>query len=770
MSFHLDPIWSYPLVILAILGLVALVLVTYPPRVRHLPVPWRRGLLGLRLATAVVLGLAMLRPEIQYEERDEKQRVMDVLCDASRSMTTRDAPGGLTRREALIKTLGDAGDLLSELEKKIDIRYYDFSDSLTPVETLSPDAKGPQTAMGAALDQTLKETDREQLVGILMLGDGAQRALPPLETPPRQVASRIGSHPTHRVPISTIVFGSTELKGAVDLAIEDVLVAPEPFVKTTVPVTARLTTFGAVGRELTVRVLLEDRTGKAPGETGPLVELPISRNAEPFLKVTPTKNNEVIPIELSFVPELPGEFKLAVRVETTDGELKLTNNEQATIISVRKGGVKIAYFDKPYWEQKYIQLANRSKKIDIDFVPIRPTPYVGQNHLDPQMFKPGEYDAYIIGDVPAAVFGKNLLGELANRINEGAGLLMLGGFHTFGAGGYRNTELEPLLPVRLLGNAPTGGQVSEADHYLQDLKMLPTRQGLAHFIMRLDSPAKNLERWQNLPPLQSANRLEQKNAAVQVLAATDANYPRAGVPLLFTHEIGAARVMAFAGDTTWQWVMAGHEEEHQRFWQQMILYLARKEMDGEQAVWARVNPRSYSPNQSVQVEFGARDEHGLPIPGAEFKPIVIAPEKTDEKQKQKQEQSLNPRQSGDTHLADFTGTSEPGDYWVRVSGSKNGSSLGPDGWTRFLVNSRDLELDHPAADPELMKDIANATGGRFLRPEELKDYLQELLDDPPQSLVSRITRTRLWDNWWFLCLFVGLMSLEWFFRKRRGLV
>jgi hypothetical protein len=159
---------------------------------------------------------------------------------------------------------------------------------------------------------------------------------------------------------------------------------------------------------------------------------------------------------------------------------------------------------------------------------------------------------------------------------------------------------------------------------------------------------------------------------------------------------------------------------------------------------------------------GARNEQGLPIADADLKPFVIAPEKP--------EAALTPRQSGETHLAEFTATTKPGDYWVRVSGTKDGTSLGPDGWTRFLVSSRDLELDHPAADPELMRDIASATGGRFLRPEELNGYLEELLNDPPQTLLSRITRTRLWDNWWFLCLFVGLMSLEWYFRKRRGLV
>jgi hypothetical protein len=316
---------------------------------------------------------------------------MLVLNDVSRSMTTRDAPGGLTRRDALIKTLSDSEDLLSLLGEKIEIRYFDYADALTPVDSLSSEAGGPQTAMGAILEQAMKEVSREQLVGLLLLGDGAQRALPPLEISPREVAARIGNHPTHRVPISTIVFGSTELEGAVDVSVEDVIVAPEPFVKTTVPVNARIRAFGAAGKELTVRVLLEDRTGKQPGETGPLIELPATRNARPVLQITPTKNNEVIPVELSFVPDLPGEFKLAIRVETIDGELKLTNNEQATIISVRKGGVKIAYFDKPYWEEKFIQRANRSQKIDIDFVSIRPVPFLSSNRIDPQMFKPGEY-------------------------------------------------------------------------------------------------------------------------------------------------------------------------------------------------------------------------------------------------------------------------------------------------------------------------------------------------------------------------------------------
>ena len=734
-----------------------MVLATYPRRVRHLPVFYRRLLLGLRLAAVVVLALAMLRPAIQLSETDKKSAVLIVLTDASRSMNTKDGPGAVTRRQALLKTLAECDGQLAALGDEIEVRYFDFAEQLSAVEKPSEDADGKQTAIGAAMESLLKETQAKRIIAVYLLSDGAQRAVAPYDVDPRAIARRLGEL---QVPVNTIPHGGSGLTGStLDLAVEDLQVSPVVFEKKTVPVSAKVRVLGAAGRKLTVRLLVEDRTGKGPREAGEMKVPPAAKNTVPAKQIETSGSTDVIPVELSYVPQTAGEFKIALEVVAVDGELKKSNNSQQTIISVRKGGINVAYFDKVRPEQTFLRKVNRSDKIQLDFQLVREGKFKHLTEIDPEMFKPGKYDAYIIGDVSADVFGPTLLRQLAARVDEGAGLLMTGGYRSFGPGGYAGTPLDDLLPVEMSpAEIDSVDDVSGDLHHLKPLKMLPTALGLQRFVMRLDTPSKNLERWESLPPLEGANKLRKKVGLVEVLAETSD-----GIPLLFTHEVGQARVMALAVDTTFAWYLAGQRDAHQRFWRQVILWLAHKEMDSDQPIWVRVEPRNFAPKQRVALRFGARTEEGQPITDADFTVEVTNPAG--------EKQQLTPSQSGKDNSAEFVDSQTPGDYWVRVAASKGGKSLGFDASTRFIVDARDLEMDNPAADLALLEEISVLTGGTSMPPEQLPSHLDNLLEEGMLNTeVTKLSRITLWDNWPFLLVFVAIMSVEWYIRKRRGLV
>jgi uncharacterized membrane protein len=767
--FVLEPVWSWPLATLVATVLLLLVLMTYPPRLRHLPVRSRRFLIGLRLFAALLLVVAMLRPELRFTEHLKSETTFAVLIDSSRSMTTPDGPNNVTRRQAALQKLATSREQFEALGKLTTIRYFDFDSELRSLDqvpqTGSPPAEaanGDQSAIGHTLESLERQLQGERLIGALILSDGAHRALPPLDSDPRSIATRLAQMP---VPLFPVPFGESAVTGnSPNIAVEDLTVSPVVSVKNTVPVSTKIRIDGLPEQEFTVQLLVEDRTGRTSDQDGELKVPPAGNGAQPSIRIKATRNSQSIPVELTFVPELAGEFRIAVRVAPLDGELKTTDNERQTLLTVRKGGVSVAYFDTARDEQIYIRQINASQQIQLDYFWARVGEFSALSQIQPDLFREGRYDVYIIGDVPAEAFGPDNLRSLARRVSDGAGLLMTGGFYSFGAGGYGappTDQLEPLLPVLVKPQqAQSAGQFDQSLQIERELQMLPTEAGLRHFVMRL-STQDNLAAWQKLPPLFGAMKLERRNALVDVLARSDD-----GTPLLFALGRGTSRVMAFAGDTTWRWYTHYPDDfraEHQRFWRQLIMWLARKELDTEQPVWVQVDPRNFDPGSLVPIELGVRDNDGQPVTDAEVNVRLRQPDGT--------ERDLAALRSGDRWLAEFGETDRPGIYRVAVSATRNGQVVPAEATARFMIDSRDLELDNPAADPTLLEDLALATGGRTVAPEQLDDFLRELIDrDAAQLEDKRVTRLTLWDNWPFLLAFVLSISAEWFVRKRHGLV
>lgn len=754
MSLSVEPIWPWPVVLLLTSGLAALVVVTYRAQLKALPVGYARLLLGLRLAAVVVLAFAMFRPAIQTSARDESRLQLLVLSDTSRSMNTADMPGNVSRFQAVRTELEKSAAQWKEWSERIEVRQFDFTRELAEFAPQQKEGQGDQTDFGRTLEGVVRETRDKRTLGVVIFSDGAHRAVPPF-VDPLTAARKLADQ---QIPIYGVGFGASSLSNAsLDIGIEDLVIPEMVFEKSRVPVKAKLRASGASGRKVRVRVLVEDRAQKRLDESGELKPAPVGPQTKPVQEFEIRGNSEVIPVELSFEATVSGEVKIALQAEPIEQELLTGNNQRETIITVKQGGMNVAYFDVPRTEQRWLRAVSGADKIQVDFQEVRGGRFAPQTKIDPSWFQRGRYDVYIIGDVRAEIFGTELLQLLAQRLEEGAALLMTGGMQNFSVGGYANSPIADWLPVELnAADARPSGKINASTQMMGPQRMVPTERGVRQYVMQLGPTDKNMALWQALPPLKGSTRLKPLNELVDVWAATPD-----GTPLLMTSTIQRSRVAAFAGDTTYLWWTVGNEPElHQRFWRQLILWLAKKEADTDQPVWVQVSPRTYAPGSTVSMTFGARGQDGAPLEDIEFRVEVTRPDG--------QKFPLPAVKGNPDSTAEFDKVTVPGDYWVRVSAIQDGKPFAFDAFTRFIVDARDLELDYPSADYDFLKQLSSLTGGVLLKPEEVEGLFSRLKE--ARTDLTRVELTTLWDNWGLLLVFVSLMSLEWFLRKRRGLV
>jgi hypothetical protein len=256
--------------------------------------------------------------------------------------------------------------------------------------------------------------------------------------------------------------------------------------------------------------------------------------------------------------------------------------------------------------------------------------------------------------------------------------------------------------------------------------------------------------------LDGANKLHNLAAGAIVLA--DAGEDK---PILVAHHFGDGRVMAFAGDSTWRWWMRGFESAHKRFWRQIILWLSHKDQAAEGNVWIRMAQRRFAPLQRVEFTVGANSPSGDPIPDAEYKAEIVLPDGV--------RRPLALVRQEDQMAGSFRDTQTAGDYVVEVTARQKDKLLG-NTRARFLVFQQDLELDNASADVPTMESLATMTGGQSLAPEQLPELIQRIIDKTQSLEVQQETKKTFWDTWSFFLTMIGLLTIEWYLRKRWGLV
>ncbi len=718
------------------------------------------AVLALRMLAFLLAILAILRPALGVPDRNSPRRQLLVAVDVSKSMTIVDEGDNQSRWAYLLKLLKDSRASIDELQDKqsVDVVFYRFAGDTTaaqPDDLGQPD--GNRTDIGAMLRTLYEQRDQRRRLGLLVLSDGADNGT---SRPPALVeAPRWRTNPA--CPIYTFAFGNKATDDRTrDIEVTTITTQPsEP-----VPVKARMTvvvTIDAPGFEnqrARVHLLFDDKEVMAPQS----VPLPLTRGNE--IKLTAN------------APDKPGEIKVTVRVDPGPGETIVTNNEISTFVTISKEGLSVLLVDRPRdgEPQSISDALSRNNRIRVTNVWLRGAAPLDADTAALLDCDKNPYDVIIIGDVTAGqMLAANpvSLRNIRKHVNKGAGLIMIGGYNTFGNGDWATTgrEVGDLLPVKLSVSGQVEGKVS----------MKPTDAGkrLFGYILSVSDKDNPDKAWDDLnkQPLEGMTLLSEPRDDLGVVLARAED----GKPLLVAYN-GASRVLAFAGDTTWRWKRnAATQAMQRRFWQRVAIWLARQdETEGSLSVVpdTRRLPIRDARGLPIRWDLGFKVElkskTGAVIPGGTYKAVVVGPDG--------ERTPVAIIRSGTEERGTFTKTQTPGEYRLEVSGEgkdEKNEAVSGQASRRFLVDAKDDEMQRRGADPDFLNDLATAGGGKAYQAKDLPGFLRNL-----QSQADADYRAKLipYPNWrttgtspflgLFFVLFVTVVGGEWLLRRRWGMV
>jgi hypothetical protein len=281
--------------------------------------------------------------------------------------------------------------------------------------------------------------------------------------------------------------------------------------------------------------------------------------------------------------------------------------------------------------------------------------------------------------------------------------------------------------------------------------------------MRLaPNPTESARIWTSLAPITGSNRFGAPKPSAFVLARAG------GEPVMVGSDYAKGRVFAFGGET-WPWYRGSDEGRmaHAKFWRQAILWLAHKENQGETQVKLKLEARRVAVGQKLEITATARDAKNEPIPEAQYETTITKLDETGKPIADAKPEPVTLYPQGDDSRGPYFASGEPGEYEVSLKGTKAGKEIGTD-HARFMVYQDNRELENPAADLDLLKQISLTTGGVSLKSEDLEKHLATITPEASDYVTQ--SEHKLWDNWPFFLVFVALLSAEWALRKAKGWV
>jgi hypothetical protein len=690
----------------------------------------RRGSTPLAFRALIVgaLVFVMLNPQSLLPRESAEKPKLVVLLDSSASMATRDA-GDEPRLRSALRTLSDASTLAA-LNREFTLDFRQFDREVRPADLFQLASNAPTgdaSDIGRAVMAVVSELgDSKAQAGVLLVSDG--RATAPGTLDAAQLAL------ARSTPLWTWTVGGPVPRH--DLWIETASAEALAFSEAEVELTATLHADGYPNRSFKVELLRGDKSIETK-------------------EVMPDTNG-LARVSMRVKAPEAGEQRYVFRVPPEPDETDTANNERAVFL--RSVGEKVRVLvaeGQPYWDTKFlVQSLKRNTNVDLTAVyRLNPTRHVAvvsstgietrtEQDLFPRTAEAmNAFDVILLGREAEAFFDNNTETLLTDFVAKRGGSLVFARGKSYGGRFQALAKFEPL---------------AWGDGVTADVKLRPTEAGRDNPIFDLGTAGTLEELLDRLPALDHASvTLGEKPLAIVLANAVQPDGP----VLIAYQRYGRGKTISLNTSGLWRWSFreTGQEESevaYQRFWVSLLQWLlgGSEFLPGSDVALTSAR-RYYSSEQPMQFLISTRN-----LDRAIYQPrlIIRGGGKSTE---------VEPRSRGESFVAE-AGPFAPGTYRITL---KNNVGNPAELSQSIEVVSASVEKRELSADPETMRKLAELSGGAVMTAKDVA-RMPEIVKRWKAARELSHRQQSVWDRWWLMAAILGLLGVEWWLRRREGLL
>lgn len=731
--------------VIIILLLFAVAVCGFLRSVKGLDSVTRKSILAsLYLVSFSLITMIMLNPALRVESYREEKPTLAVVIDNSWSMNLPSGSQGVPRIQRVREYLTDNRESINQLEDKFFVKYYAFDDSLraSSLDYINKtEPNGRSTRILKSIEDLVDTRSPIKADSVILFSDGVDNK--PLADSPVDFSENIDAKINTVFPADDGVLP--------DIWIDNIKSPGIAFLRYTfdVEVTVRSVGFGGVPIAVTLK----------EGERVISVkDLVIDRDSGQGV------------ISFSVTPNSLGRKIYKVDIPTIEGDLIEQNNQSTFLFDVIINKIRVLHISgSPSWDVRFLRKAlKRNPNVDlVSFFILREANdlvFASQDDLSLIPFPANEifgreldsFDVVIFQNFdfrPYGIFDVQLENLRNYVVQRGGGFLVIGGDNSFSNAGYERSGIADILPVRL-GYSPVGYRGPTEEKGAQTIL---TQTGIRHPILRIvPDELENEKNWLELPSLEGLNIVGETDPKAASLLTN-----QRGDPILVIERIEAGKVATFLSDSSWKWVFMGAGEGHmsayyERFWHRLLLWLVD---DPElREIKITTDKPSYAAGEHPKIKVLRTGDRQIDDP---IKLTITTPGG--------KEVGLDATTISNDTSNFMANVEENGIYKLKslVEGGDGSARNDHIAETAFIVEPPDDELRGPTTDEDLLRLIAEGTGGKFVTLRESPESLA--IDSTPIRKVNGYKTVELWNSYWAFLLLVSCLSSEWLLRRKWGL-